>query len=348
MIAGITASTRRFQGGGFVIKTTDGAVVEIKGPGEVPGTHIFVDMDGYMYNLSQIAEVISWPEEKPVWLKANGVTFSGADHLTKVPDTLPAWITDMSSMFDKCVSFNQDISGWDTSNVTNMNFMFASCSSFNQDLSGWDTSNVVNMNSMFYGCSSFNGDLSGWDTSSVTNMSYMFYNCSNFNQDLSGWCVSNIPSAPSSFSVGATSWALPKPIWGTCPQEDSGGESGPDLGPGPWDIDPEHPEYFIPGRYIVSGSGSNFPGYAYIGTGSTPEAACNGLRSAMWGQLKDGVHSNQDAHNNRLTKDGMWCRIGTIWDDRITEAYIYDGIDAYIASGRDPMSAVRYDNGDEE
>ena len=45
----------------------------------------------------------------------------------------------MSSMFSFAIAFNQDLSGWDVSNVTNMNSMFSDAIAFNQDLSGWDT-----------------------------------------------------------------------------------------------------------------------------------------------------------------------------------------------------------------
>jgi len=48
-------------------------------------------------------------------------------------------------------------------------------------------------------------------------MVYMFGDASLFNQDLSGWCVTLIPSKPSHFDDDTTSWALPRPIWGTCP-----------------------------------------------------------------------------------------------------------------------------------
>jgi hypothetical protein len=56
-----------------------------------------------------------------------------------------------------------------------------------------------------------------WDVSNVTDMINMFRNALDFNQDLSEWCVISIPSAPSAFDSGATSWTLPKPVWGTCP-----------------------------------------------------------------------------------------------------------------------------------
>jgi surface protein len=150
-------------------------------------------------------------------------------------------VTDMRSMFAAAESFNSDLSGWDTSSVTDMGFMFAGASAFSSDLSGWDTSNVTDMRSMFAGASVFNSDLSGWDTSSVTDMSRMFDQASAFNSDLSGWdtssvtdmramfaaaeafnanlsgwCVSNIIDEPDSFDAGATTWTLPRPVWGSC------------------------------------------------------------------------------------------------------------------------------------
>jgi surface protein len=149
-------------------------------------------------------------------------------------------ITNMSYMFGNATSFNQDISNWDVSNVTNMSGMFYGATSFNQDISNWnflnvtdmsemfrdslynqdisnwDVSNVTNMRYMFAN-SPFNQDISNWDVSNVTNMTLMFFLNTSFNQDLSGWCVTNIPTEPSNFALGATSWVLPKPVWGTCP-----------------------------------------------------------------------------------------------------------------------------------
>ena len=79
------------------------------------------------------------------------------------------------------------------------------------------TSSVTDMSYMFRSAHAFNQDIGSWDVSSVTSMSYMFNFATAFNQDLKGWCVSNITSKPSNFDIGATSWVLPRPVWGTCP-----------------------------------------------------------------------------------------------------------------------------------
>ena len=105
-----------------------------------------------------------------------------------------------------------------TSNITNMSYIFNDALTFNQDISSWDVSNVTDMESMFRGATTFNSDISLWDTSKVTILRVMFYNAISFNQDLSSWCVTLLPTKPDFFDSGATSWTLPKPVWGTCPR----------------------------------------------------------------------------------------------------------------------------------
>jgi surface protein len=126
-------------------------------------------------------------------------------------------VTDMQSMFLFSLAFNQDIGGWNTANVTNMFYMFSRASAFNQDIGGWNTANVTSMSSMFSGASAFNQDIGGWNTANVTSMLSMFNGASAFNRDLSGWCVTQIPSPPLNFDGAASSWVLPRPVWGTCP-----------------------------------------------------------------------------------------------------------------------------------
>jgi surface protein len=147
-------------------------------------------------------------------------------------------VTNMASMFHYS-SFNQPLANWDVSNVTTTNYMFTS-SPFNQPIGNWDISKVNNISGMFrdtpfnhsikdwntsnvnamlltFAESSFNNDISTWDTSSVNDMYGMFQDASNFNQNLSTWCVNNITLKPDNFDVGASSWILPQPQWGTCP-----------------------------------------------------------------------------------------------------------------------------------
>ena len=63
-------------------------------------------------------------------------------NLTSIPQGLPKGVTATLGMFWGATSFNQDISGWDVSNVTDMIGMFNGATSFNQDLSGWCVINI--------------------------------------------------------------------------------------------------------------------------------------------------------------------------------------------------------------
>lgn len=135
--------------------------------------------------------------------------------------TIGSWdtrkVVSLRTTFFSASAFNQNISGWDTSKVTSLYQTFAQASRFDQPIGTWNVSNVQTMWRAFNGAASFDQDLAGWNTARVTDMIDMFRNASRFNRDLSGWCVSLIRSTPSNFATGATSWQLPKPIWGTCP-----------------------------------------------------------------------------------------------------------------------------------
>jgi len=136
-------------------------------------------------------------------------TFFQATHFNQ---DISGWdvsnVTDMSYLFSGS-SFNQDISGWNVSNVENMSFMFGD-SDFNQDILGWNILKVVDMSGMF-AFAPFNQDISNWDVSNVKNMEGMFVGSQNCDQDLSKWDVSNVKSMErmfcwSCFNGDISSW----------------------------------------------------------------------------------------------------------------------------------------------
>jgi surface protein len=129
--------------------------------------------------------------------------------------------TNTIQMFWFATNFNNggssSINDWNVSGVTSFQTMFHSAVNFNQPIGNWDTRKVTNMAAMFYTATVFNQDISNWETSGVTSMNDMFGFATSFNRNLSSWCVTLIPTVPSFFAGGASSWSLPKPVWGTCP-----------------------------------------------------------------------------------------------------------------------------------
>jgi len=110
-------------------------------------------------------------------------------------------VTNMNHLFDTQVFFNQNISNWDTSKVTDMSFMFSNARVFNQPLKLWNVSNVKNMNELFAGAESFNQNIDEWDVSNVTTMSGTFMYALAFNQSISSWDVSNVTDMSRMFAT---------------------------------------------------------------------------------------------------------------------------------------------------
>ena len=115
--------------------------------------------------------------------------------------------TNLDSMFDSITDFNNtigDITGWNTSCITNTQYMFYN-SDFNQNISGWDMSNVIIMEGMFSYDAVFNQPIGSWNTSKVENMNYVFEHATAFNQPLDSWNTDSTMTMGWTF-VGATSF----------------------------------------------------------------------------------------------------------------------------------------------
>ena len=184
-----------------------------------------------MYDM--FSDATSFNGDVSTWNTSNVTDMSYMfDGATLFNQDISSWdtssVTDMGWMFRNATSFNSDISNWDVGQVTSMWSMFDNAAIFNQDISGWDVGNVTSMFTMFNKASSFNQDISNWNVSSVTDMSSMFNSARAFNQDLSKWCVKLITSKPFSFDDLASVWTLPRPVWGTCPRGEDGGEEPDD------------------------------------------------------------------------------------------------------------------------
>jgi len=136
---------------------------------------------------------IQWENMQAAFAGAENMVLNASD----APDLTN--VTDMSYMFYRAASFNQDINGWSVSGVTDMDYMFARATRFNQPLSGWDVSSVTDMSNMFAGAEAFNQDVNDWDVSRVTDMSGMFDGATSFNRAISNWEIPEVTDMSSMF-----------------------------------------------------------------------------------------------------------------------------------------------------
>ena len=154
--------------------------------------------------------------EPPASVKDLSGLFYGA---TNYNEDISGWdmsnVTDVNEMFRSAKGFNQDISSWNMSNVTSTSNMFRSASTFNKNLSNWNVSNVTDFSGMFQGATKFNGKVTDWNTSKGENFSAMFSSASAFNQSLSNWNMENALDlrhmfSSTSFNGDVTSWKTPR------------------------------------------------------------------------------------------------------------------------------------------
>lgn len=179
------------------------------------GTFSLYNMFFNCSSLTTVGRMNEWDVSNIV--EMGGVFFGASSFNQDISNWNTSNVHSMRYMFFNASVFNQNIGNWNTSNVTNMEGMFTGAEAFNQPIGNWNVSNVTSMRGMFNYAKAFNQNIGSWNTANVTDMEGMFIVAIAFNQDLSSWCVTNIPSTPTNFSTGSTAWALPKPVWGTCP-----------------------------------------------------------------------------------------------------------------------------------
>ena len=115
------------------------------------------------------------------------------------------------------------VSTWNTSLMTSMCFIFAdSRSVFNDDVNGWDVSQVTDMSYTFKAAaasfSEFDQELNGWNVAKVKTFSNMFRNAARFNRELSSWNVGNTENFGWMFGVPTSPASCTTPLLYAQPQ----------------------------------------------------------------------------------------------------------------------------------
>jgi surface protein len=116
--------THSYAGGGPYTVRIRGTVTAFRGATTTPG----------WTGANRIVEVETFGN---IGLRDLSNSFRGLSGNPPFPLTISAGITNMSSMFRYANAFNQDIGGWDVSEVTSMSSMFYHATAFNQDIGGW-------------------------------------------------------------------------------------------------------------------------------------------------------------------------------------------------------------------
>ena len=90
----------------------------------------------------------------------------------------------MEGMFENCKNFEgKGLKYWKTKCLIDTKRMFKECITFNEDISGWDMSDVHTIIEMFYNCENFDKDISGWNLESVQEIQGVFFKCLKLTQN---------------------------------------------------------------------------------------------------------------------------------------------------------------------
>lgn len=124
------------------------------------------------------------------------------------------------SMFYQASIFNNPaVVDWDMGSDTTLATMFMEAKKFNQDISGWNTSNVVNMNQVFRFADAFDQNICQWDIRNVRTMIDMFetvkfdrgMSCENMGKTFYGWATWT--SLKNNVTLGINNRTIPSNVW---------------------------------------------------------------------------------------------------------------------------------------
>merc|ERR1712176_1485535 len=101
-------------------------------------------------------------------------------------------VNSLESMFEGAAGFNQDITGWVTTDVTTYNSMFKNAAAFDRNIVTWTVTAGVFFTNMFEGAVQFNQNLHDWTLATATvddtaGLQSMFSGASKFQQNLCSW-----------------------------------------------------------------------------------------------------------------------------------------------------------------
>jgi len=164
--------------------------------GDFPAIYFNFDRSGDGTKLLDIVQWgnIAWESMQSAFYGCTNMAMSATDK----PDL--SGVENMSRMFQRASTFNQDIGDWDVSTVTDMSNIFNDADEFNQSIGNWDVSLVGTMEGMFQSAHDFNQDIGEWNVSIVSTMEDMFRNTPSFNQAIGDWNVSSVTNMQSMFT----------------------------------------------------------------------------------------------------------------------------------------------------
>ena len=155
------------------------------------------------YAFAAAVNLVSVPTSLPTTVTSIGIMFYQCSAFNQ---DISSWdvlnIINMTGLFYQATAFNNGgvalTWGSKTNKVKYMRSVFYGAISFNQNISGWDTSSLLDIAYMFNGASLFNQDISGFNISTVTSMDNIFDNSglstTNYNNILNYWASLSVTS----------------------------------------------------------------------------------------------------------------------------------------------------------